>query len=172
VPSLVLGPDQIPRVSLARAHEEPWMAVLSGLVHGNRSNGSAATLAALEALGMLPEHLANVCYDLIRGSLNEAARRALEDEMQSGKYEYRTEFARRYFGEGLQEGHLGGVRAVVLSLVDRHGAVSAELRSRVEACADPERLRALALEVAGAADLVAVERALTQLPSRPPTAES
>ena len=152
------------------------MAVLSGLVHGNRSNGSAATLAALEALGMLPEHLANVCYDLIRGSLSEAARRALEDEMQSGKYEYRTEFARRYFGEGLQEGrqegHLGGVRAVVLSLVDRHGAVSAELRSRVEACADPERLRALALEVAGAADLVAVERALTQLPSRPPTAES
>ncbi len=160
---LVLGPDRIPRVAIERARQEPWMAVLSGLVHGNRVNGTAATLAALEALGMLPEHLANVCYDLIRGSLNEAARRALEEEMQPGKYEYRTEFARRYFGEGRQEGMLEGARAVVLSLVDRHGAVEAPLRERVAACADPERLRTLAVDLARAPDLDAVGRLLEGL---------
>ncbi|MBK9037356.1 MAG: hypothetical protein IPL61_39965 [Myxococcales bacterium] len=170
---LVLGPGRIPRVTGARARDEPWMAVLSALTHGNGPDGTAVTLAAFAALDALPDPEATVCYDLIRASLNQAARRALEDEMQPGKYEYQSEFARRYYGEGRQvgqqegrqEGLLEGARQLVLALADRHGAVSDDARARVSACGDPAQLQALAVEIAGAADRVAVERLLARLPT-------
>lgn len=169
---LVLGPECIPRVSMERAQHEPWMAVLSALTHGNDPGGASVTLAAFAALDRLADPHATVCYDLIRASLNEVARRALEDEMQPGKYEYQSDFARRYFGEGQaagrqegrQEGRLDEAGAMLLALADRHGAVPDELRARVTGCADLEELRSLAVEVAGAASLAAVERLLARLP--------
>ena len=168
----MLGPERIPRVTLARARQEPWLAVLSGLVHGNGVDGTAAALAALAALEVLPEDQARLCYDLIDASLNDVARRALEVEMQTRKYEYQSEFARRYFGEGEQKGleqgrHAGqieGIRSVVLTLAERHGPVSGDLRARVEACAAGEVLHTLAVALAGAADLMAVEQTLARLP--------
>jgi hypothetical protein len=84
--------------------------------------------------------------------------------MQPRKYEYQSDFARRYFGEGQAEGRLHEARATLLALAVRHGAVSDELRARVLACVDPERLRALTVEVAGAADHAAIEGVLAGLP--------
>ena len=173
---LVLGPDRIPRVDIGHARDQPWMAILSALVHGNRPGGTATTLAAFEAMSVLPEHQAIVCYDLVRASLNEAARRALEEHMQPGKYEFKSDFALHHFGEGRkkgqeegrqegrQEGRLEAARELVLTLADRHGAVSAELRARVQACVDPEALRELAVAVAGAGDRAAVEDVVGRLP--------
>ncbi len=171
---LVLGPERIPRVPYDRARHEPWMAVLSGLVHGNRTDGAAATLAAMAALSALPDHHANVCYDLIRASLNDAARRDLEDQMQPGTYEYQSDFARRYFGEGRQEGRqeglIDGLRTFLVTLADRHGAVSDDVRARIDACGDAEQLQALGLEIASAPDRATVERVLARLPSPAPVA--
>ncbi|MEZ4398724.1 MAG: Yae1 family protein [Kofleriaceae bacterium] len=179
---LVLGPGRIPRVTRARARDEPWMAVLSALTHGNGPDGTAVTLAAFAALDVLPALEATVCYDLIRASLDEVARRALEDEMQSGKYEYQSDFARRYYGEGRQEGRqeglqegrqqglLDGARQLVLALADRHGQVGDDARARVGACGDPAQLQELAVALAGAADRAAVERLLARLAAADVTA--
>ena len=92
--------------------------------------------------------------------------------MQSGKYEYQSDFARRFFGEGREagrqegrvEGEVEGVRSVVLALIDRHGPMRDELRARVAGCDELARLRALAIELAAATDQSAVERLLAALP--------
>jgi len=168
---LVLGPAQIPRLSIARARREPWLAILAGLAHGNRPDGAEAIRAVAAALEVLPGAPAGLCYDLVWASSNEAARRVLEDEMQSGKYEYQSDFARRFFGEGReagrqegrQEGEVEGARGVVLALIDRHGPMPDALRTRVAACDGPA-LRALAVELAAATDRRAVERLLAALP--------
>ncbi|MBX3250911.1 MAG: DUF4351 domain-containing protein, partial [Myxococcales bacterium] len=49
-----------------------------------------------------------IYHDLVRASLNEAARRALESFMETKGYEYQSEFARKYFGEGKAEGKAEG----------------------------------------------------------------
>jgi hypothetical protein len=111
---LVVGPEQIPRVSIGRAHRQPWMAVLSALAHGNSPGGVSIALAAIDAVSSLPDEHAMVCFDRIRESLDEAAGRALEHEMHYGRYEFKSEFARRYFGAGIEkgrkEGHKEGLR--------------------------------------------------------------
>lgn len=37
---LVIGPDHIPRVAIDRVQDDPALAVLSGLVHGNDADGA------------------------------------------------------------------------------------------------------------------------------------
>ena len=95
--------------------------------------------------------------------------------MEPGKYEYQSEFARHYFGEGRnagrlegrqegrQEGQLSGARDLLLALADRHGAISDDLRSRVIACAAPDQLRDLAIAIAAAPDHSTVEHILSRL---------
>lgn len=68
--------------------------------------------------------------------------------------------------EGRREGALEDRRAAVLELAALHGPVGEALAGRVRACDDLERLRALTLELARAADGGAVMRALEQLPAR------
>ena len=181
---LVLGPSDIPRISAAEARQQPWLAVLSALTHGNEPDGAAITLAAFAGLSALPDPCATVCYDLIRASLGEATRRALEDEMQPGKYEYQSDFARRYFREGREQGEADGLQrgrqegkqegkqeglragagSILLALAERHGPVRGELHDRLLACASAE-LHLLAIELAAATDRDAVERILERLPA-------
>lgn len=149
------------------------MLSCSALAHGNRAGGAAATLTAFAALGRLPETAAHVCHDLIRASLDQAARLALEDELRPGQYEYQSDFARHYFGEGRARGQQEGrevgrldeARDLVLALAARHGAVSDDLRGRVGRCAAVDELRAVAVELAGVADLAAAEHVLARLPA-------
>lgn len=95
--------------------------------------------------------------------------------MRSGKYEYRSDFARHYFGEGRQlgrqegrqEGQIEALRELVLSLVERHGALAADHQARLAACGDGELLRALAVDLAGAGDAQAAAALLARLPEVP-----
>jgi hypothetical protein len=65
--------------------------------------------------------------DLALHSLPEAARRALQ-AMDASKYEYQSEFARRYFGQGKAQGR---VEIVLKLLATRYGALSAAIAARV-----------------------------------------
>jgi len=65
--------------------------------------------------------------DLVLHSLPEAARRALQ-AMDASKYEYQSEFARRYFGQGKAQGR---VEIVLKQLATRYGALSAAIAARV-----------------------------------------
>jgi hypothetical protein len=70
-------------------------------------------------------------YDLVVDSLSEAAREAFA--MNAKNYEYRTEFARKYFAQGKAE--------AVLQVLDARGvAVPDAIRERVRACADTATL--------------------------------
>jgi Domain of unknown function (DUF4351) len=71
----------------------------------------------------------------VRISLSEAARRALE-AMDSTKYPYQSEFARRYFGqgkaEGWAEGEAAGKAAMVLRLLSlRFGTLPEATETRI-----------------------------------------
>ena len=65
--------------------------------------------------------------DLILNSLPEAARRALQ-AMSASKYQYQSEFARRYYGQGQAEGRL---EIVLKLLAARYGELSAAVVARV-----------------------------------------
>jgi hypothetical protein len=77
-----------------------------------------ALLAQMVSLGLDAERSTSYC-DLVLHSLPEAARRALR-AMYASKYEYQSEFARRYFGQG----KAAGVAEIVLELLaTRFGAL-------------------------------------------------
>jgi len=69
--------------------------------------------------------------DLILNSLPEAARQALQ-AMNASKYQYQSDFARRYYGQGKAEGEAQGRLEIVLKLLAaRYGALSAAVVARV-----------------------------------------
>jgi flagellar biosynthesis/type III secretory pathway protein FliH len=86
--------------------------------------------------------------------------------MASGNYEYQSDFARRYFGQGKAEGKAEGIaegkaegkaEAVLAVLAARRIAVPDEIRARITTCADVallDRWLARAVTALAAADVV------------------
>ena len=72
--------------------------------HGNEPDGLAVVAAAIEIADSLDEERATLYFDLIYGALNEAARRALEVMMPTGQHKYHSDFARKYYDAGREEG--------------------------------------------------------------------
>lgn len=63
--------------------------------------------------------------------------------MISGKYEYRSEFAKRYYGQGLTEGQTKGrlegrTELVLRQLTVRFGALPENVRARVQSASSEE----------------------------------
>jgi hypothetical protein len=115
------------------ARADPELAVFSAIAHGRDKDTSKAAQIALAAqLGtlVLDVERGGMYFDLVFDSLSEAAQKELR-AMDPAKYQYRSEFARRYFGQGLSEGLAKGElhgRAALLQrlLTRRFGALPAE----------------------------------------------
>jgi hypothetical protein len=146
---LVVGPDGVPVVSdPAVAAAEPELAVLSAMAHGAEEPETAAQIgfAGLSASLGLEDERALLYSDLIRTSLSEAARRALEALMATPQgYEYQSEFARKHDAIGQAKGIILGqakarAEAVITVLETRSVPLSAEQRERILGCADLELL--------------------------------
>jgi hypothetical protein len=106
---LVLGPGAIPWVSdQSDASRTPELAVLSALAHGNEQGGLDVVLAAVAAAFALDDEHARLYYDQVMASLNEVVCREFEAMVQSGAYEYQSEFAKKYVAEGREEGRTEG----------------------------------------------------------------
>src|SRR3981081_1010912 len=81
-------------------------------------------------------HVALPEYTEVRiDSLPEVARRALQ-AMNASKYEYQSEFARRYYGQGKADGLAAGVtegvvKVVLRQLATRYGALPPAVTARV-----------------------------------------
>ena len=135
---LVLGPDAVPVVANAdRARSAPELAVLSAMAHGAGPDGLEVALTALGAAVGLDEERCRIYTDLVMASLGEAARRAMEDLMSTGNYEYQSEFARRYVAQGRTEGKAEGEAKGVLVVLRARGLiVSPEIEERVTRCTD------------------------------------
>jgi hypothetical protein len=76
----------------------PQLAVLSAMAHPRLEIAEVA----IEAVAPLSAELANLYYDVIIDALPAAVRQTLEARME--RYEYKTDFARKYYGQGRQEG--------------------------------------------------------------------
>ncbi|HEY0683320.1 MAG TPA: DUF4351 domain-containing protein, partial [Steroidobacter sp.] len=83
------------------------------------------------------EH-ARLYFDLIHHHLSEAARRALRD-MMPANYEYQSDFARKYYGQGKAEGKAEGIADIVgKQLTLRFGPLDEATRSRIAAASSTE----------------------------------
>jgi len=78
--------------------------------------------------------------------------------MASGNYEYQSDFARRYVAQGKAEGRAEGRAHAVLAVLAARGLdVPEDVRARITACTELERLDAWlarAVTAASAADVV------------------
>lgn len=102
---LVFALEDLPRVTDPDAAQRlPELAVLSALGHPDREVAGTA----LGALAHLPEDRARLYYDLIMAAAPDAVQQYLEQLMLKG-YEYQSEFARKYYGQGLQTGRAEGL---------------------------------------------------------------
>ncbi len=96
-----------------------------------------AIAAQLASLG-LDENRSKFYCDLIQYALSEAARRALQT-MDLSKYEYQSEFARRYVAQGRSEGRAGLLAKL---LAHRFGPLPGAAHERL-AAASMEELDAI-----------------------------
>lgn len=147
---LVVGPQNTPVVTAeAEAAQAPELAVLSVIAHGTGSNGAAVGRAALSACASLDDERTRLYVDLIFLHLSDAAKAALEGEMDLKKYEYQSEFARKYVAAGKAEGK---VEAVVLVLEGRGFHVEEKTKQRLSSL-DGEELDVVLGRAAGVRSL-------------------
>ena len=108
---LVVGPSGVPEITdEEQARRDPELAVLSAMAHGRDADAGKAlriALAAMAASVGLDAERSTLYFDLTMASLSEAAREALKS-MDPAKYEYQSEFARKYFSLGKAEGEAEG----------------------------------------------------------------
>lgn len=147
----VLSPTGVPQIiDEAKAKADPELAVLSAMAHGAAADTKKAVQIALAAEGALlglDAERSTLYSDMLFSALSEAARRALR-AMNLPKYEYRTEFAKRYYGagkaegkaEGKVEGRAEGRAEFVLRLLTRRfGDLPRSIHDRIR-CASIEEL--------------------------------
>ncbi len=139
---LVIGPRQIPVITdLEQARRLPELAVLSAAAHGSEPGAEHIALAALLAVRDLDSERELLYPDFILSHLGAVARAALELLMPPRGYEYQSDFARKYYGEGIAAGEIKGEARILLRQLRLKGfEVSLELQARVEGCKDLAQL--------------------------------
>ncbi|GAB3727898.1 hypothetical protein GCM10027590_34540 [Nocardiopsis nanhaiensis] len=141
----VLGPSNTPYIDdIERARALPELAVLSAAAYGSHLPVLKAAEAALDKL---PEHTQLLYNDYIESKLNASARKMWEDLMATGTYEWQSDFARKYVGqgreEGREEGFAQGKREALLRILEALPiTVDEEARKRIDECADSDQLDA------------------------------
>jgi hypothetical protein len=147
---LVVGPETIPRVESAEeARAAPELAVLSAVTHARKKGDLSLARVALSAVSGLDEERAKLYFDFIFFSLGGALRRHLEAEMELGKYEYKSDFAKKYIAIGRAEGRAEGeaegeakgkaegkAEAILAVLAARGLSISEAVREKVLGCRD------------------------------------
>ncbi|MEJ0035520.1 MAG: DUF4351 domain-containing protein [Gammaproteobacteria bacterium] len=135
----VLGPSGVPEVTDdVQARDNPELAVLSAMAHGRDADPARAieiALAAQKASVGLDADRSRIYVDIIMSSLGEAAREALTN-MATQKYEYQSDFAKRYVAQGRAEGEaLGEVRGratlIARLLAARFGCAESQVNERI-----------------------------------------
>ena len=159
---LVLGPREVPVVVDPEvARRAPELCVLSAMVHGQEPVAVDIAVVGAEAVRRLDDERRTLYLDLIFASIHEAARVYLEGLMNS-KYEYQSDYAKRYFAQGEAQGRtegeaLGAGHALLQVMAARGLAMSDDVRARIVACRDLALLDtwlARALRAATAAEVV------------------
>ena len=128
----VIGPDGIPKITdAARAKQDPQLAVLSAIAHGNGDPDTAARIAhvALAATVVLPSDQQVLYSLLVTQALSEAARKVFS------MYPSPQEYVERWRKKLLAEGEARAKAAAVLTTLQKRGIpVTNEQRQLLAAC--------------------------------------
>jgi hypothetical protein len=129
---IVIGFDDVPWVrDRATASHLPELAMLSVMAHPELEIAEIA----IDAISQLPTDKAQLYLDVIMMALPAAIRQILEARMQ--RYEYQSDFARKYYGQGLDKGRQDGLRAAVVALArTKLKELSADDIAAIEAVSD------------------------------------
>ena len=144
---LVLGPDEIPRITAVTPGLPVELAVLSALAHGRHDLRVAR--AAVDVLTALVDDDRDRQYTtVVLDVLGEAMRRRLEADMKLDYYPNPTPLEARLLArgieqgreEGREQGRAAGLAQALLRVLAVRGPVPADVRERILACTDPARL--------------------------------
>lgn len=132
---IVLGPDQIPRVTaLAQARAMPELTLLSALVHCRTPGGEHAVHAALAAAcSMLDTELRVLYFSVVRALLTEDVQRPLEALMHFEGNSVDRHVFRYYYNLGMQDERAVLRELLVKLLTQRFGALPDAALARVQA---------------------------------------
>jgi hypothetical protein len=130
---LVLGPEEVPVLTVAEDTAAPELAVVSAAVHGAGPEGAKVFSAMLESFEKIEPQQARSYIDEVLAVLPEAARKLLEAIVETRNREYKSDFARGYEARG-------EAKAVLAVLATRGIDVPEEARVRISECTDLELL--------------------------------
>jgi hypothetical protein len=139
---MVIGPAQVPVVtSLRQARQQPELAVLSALAHGEREQPVAQRVAeaALHAALRLDEERSGDYISTVLRAVAPSVRARLEEAMRLEQLGTPTDLELRLEAQGKVKAKAQAVLAV---LTARGLAVSGAVREQVLACQEIERLDA------------------------------
>lgn len=161
----VVGPSNMPVVTeIEEAKKNVELAVLSAIGHSQSADSQLAARiasAAIVASADVDAERSRMYLDLILISLLETAPEAIEATMKTFKYEYQSDFARRYFFQGKEEGKVEGRVELVLKLLAlRFGSLTEAAQSHIRGAQD-QQIDAVAERMLTAQTL---EEALSPLP--------
>ena len=139
----MVGPSNTPTVAEpGDARENVELAVLSAIEHGQSANiplAARIASAAILASADIDAERSRLYLDLVRISLSQDALEAFEAIMNSLGFEYQSDFARRYFGEGKAEGRMEGRVEITLELLAlRFGPLPDATQTRVRGAQDTQ----------------------------------
>jgi hypothetical protein len=143
----VLGPSAIPVLDAPAIAGDPVLAMLSTLAHMDDPRCAQQALWTLEALASWDQDAEGRLADILQAALTVAVRDRMEDLMRTGKYEYQSDFAKKYFARGREEGReegraVGQARALLLVLRSRGIDLPDDVIARIGNERDEARLDA------------------------------
>ncbi len=143
---LTMGPDQVPLVIDGQAAiRTPELACLSAIAHADHPEQDRVFGAFLEGLTSLDLHRRALYSDFVYQALPVAAQKCLEELLTTRRYEYQSEFVRKYIFQGRAEGHEQGLlegkahgeAAALLGVIEARGlSLPEEVRARIVECTD------------------------------------
>ena len=138
----VLGPPELPRVTdQAEVIQQPEIAVLSAMAHGNEPDGLRVVMAVLAGLVAFDDAATKMYRRLIYATFGEALRRKVAEMIMNPAEEFELPFERELREMCEAKGRAEGLKAALLKLVARVGvALSEDERARIDACDDPALL--------------------------------
>lgn len=146
----VLPLHELPKITDdASAAKDPELTMLSAIAHGHDADANKAAQIAALALGVaasLDPDRSDVYFYLIKNSLSEAARAALEETMSTPGNDQTAKFAKRFFTAQ------GQAHILTRQLTARFGPLSEEVRYQL-VWSTPEELDDIGDRVLTAATL-------------------
>jgi hypothetical protein len=164
----VIGPSNTPAITeLQDAQDNVELAVLSAIEYGQSTDiplAARIASAAILASADVDAERSRLYLDGILISLAQSTPEAFEATMNSLGYEYQSDFARRYYGQGKAEGRMEGktegrMEIILKLLALRFGPLTEAAQARVRRAQDAQ-LDAVAERMLTAKTL---EEALSQL---------